>query len=180
MGSDKSLLPINGNTMIEHIIRQLNPLFGTIIIGANDPARYGFLNLQVVADIEEGKGPLMGILSCLKASPNKVNFVTACDIPNMNLKLIEKMLLLSGEADAIIPVNHENQFEPLFAVYCKSVIPAIESMLDNKNYKVIDLAAKVKTRFIDFEKGTWYENLNQKADYLDFLNKRNNGFDEKF
>jgi len=33
----------------------------------------------------------------------------------------------------------------------------------------------VETRFIDFGKEGWYENLNQKADYQEFLNKRKNG-----
>jgi len=90
----------------------------------------------------------------------------------MNLKLIEEMLSLASEADVIIPVNHENHFEPLFAVYHKSVIPAIESMIVSQNFKIIDLVKKVKVRFIDFDKGNWYENLNQKSDYLNFIKKQ--------
>jgi len=93
----------------------------------------------------------------------------------MNLKLIEEMLLLAGEADVIIPVNHENHFEPLFGIYNQSVIPAIESMFKEQNYKTVDLVTKARALLVEFDKGILYENLNQKADYLDFLNKRNNG-----
>ncbi|NCU32376.1 MAG: molybdenum cofactor guanylyltransferase, partial [Candidatus Moranbacteria bacterium] len=99
MGEDKSLLPVNGRPLIAHIVDQLRDRFDEIIIGANDPEKYAFLNLPVVTDIEKDKGPLMGIYSCLNASTNDVNFVTACDIPVMNTKLISDMLQLVAGVD---------------------------------------------------------------------------------
>ncbi len=80
-GTDKSLLPVSGVPMIEYIAGQLEGHFDEILIGANDSEKYRFLNLPIVADFETGKGPLMGIYSCLAASASDINFVTACDIP---------------------------------------------------------------------------------------------------
>ncbi|MBE0637262.1 MAG: molybdenum cofactor guanylyltransferase [Bacteroidales bacterium] len=169
MGEDKSLLPVNGKPLIAHIVDQLRDRFDEIIIGANEPEKYAFLNLRVVTDVEKDKGPLMGIYSCLQASNNAVNFITACDIPVMNTKLISDMIQLADDVDMVLPVGEENHYEPLFAVYNKSVIPSAETVLNNNCRRIIGLLNFAKVRFINFENSNWYENLNQKADYLNFI-----------
>lgn len=174
MGTDKSLLPINGKPLIEHIVDQLRDRFDEILIGANHPEKYSFLNLTVVPDLEENKGPLMGILSCLKASGNEVNFVTACDIPVMNTLLISDMIQMTGDVDIVMPVSHDNRYEPLFAVYKKSVIPGAEIVLNNNCRKIIELLNFAKARFIDFDNENWYENLNRKEEYLQFIKTSEN------
>jgi len=169
-GEDKSLLPVDGEPLILKIINQLNDYFDEIIIGANDAEKYKFLNRKVVPDIEKEKGPLMGILSCLKASENEVNFITACDIPVMNIKLIQNMINLSVNVDIVMPVKDENKYEPLFAVYKKSTIPDAEIILNNDGRKIIELLNRVKVKFVDFNDNYWYQNLNRKEDYLRFIN----------
>lgn len=169
MGEDKSLLPVNGKPLIAHIVDQLRDRFDEIIIGANDPEKYAFLNLPVVTDIEKDKGPLMGIYSCLKASSNEVNFITACDIPVMNTKLIGDMIQMADGVDMVLPVGNENKYEPLFAIYNKSVIPSAETVLNNNCRRIIGLLNFAKVHFVDFDNSNWYENLNQKSDYLNFI-----------
>jgi len=169
MGEDKSLLPVSGKPLIAHIVDQLRDRFDEIIIGANDPEKYAFLNLPVVTDIEKDKGPLMGIYSCLKASNNEVNFITACDIPVMNTKLISDMIQMADGVDMVLPVGAENKYEPLFAIYNKSVIASAETVLNNNCRRIIGLLNFAKVRFIDFDNSNWYENLNQKSDYLSFI-----------
>lgn len=169
MGEDKSLLPVNGKPLIASIVDQLRDRFDEIIIGANDPEKYAFLKLPVVTDIEKGRGPLMGIYSCLKASSNEVNFITACDIPVMNTTLIGDMIQLAEGVDMVLPVGAENKYEPLFAVYNKSVIPCAETVLSNHCRRIIELLNFAKVRFINFDNSNWYKNLNQKSDYLNFI-----------
>ncbi len=169
MGEDKSMLPINGKPLIAHIVDQLKDSFDEIIIGANDPEKYSFLNLPVIHDLEKDRGPLMGIYSCLRASGNERNFTTACDIPTMNIELINNMLQIAEDVDIVMPVGKENHYEPLFSVYNKSVIPIAETVLNNNCRRIIDLLNFAKTRFIDFDNSNWYENLNHKVDYLNFI-----------
>ncbi|MBN1339956.1 MAG: molybdenum cofactor guanylyltransferase [Bacteroidales bacterium] len=168
-GMDKSLLPIHGKPMIAQIISQLENHFDEIIVGANDREKYKFLQLPVIPDIAPDKGPLMGILSCLKASSNDVNFITACDIPVMNLKLVHNMIRLSIDYDIVMPVSGESHYEPLYAVYKKNVIPTAEAILKNNGRKIIELFNYSKVRFVDFENSNWYENLNRKDDYMNFI-----------
>lgn len=172
MGTDKSLLTFHGITLIQHIVFQLTPLFDEVLISANEPDKYAFLGLPVIADKEENVGPLMGILSCLKASSNEINFVTACDIPVMNQEIISKMISLSVDFEIVMPSGNENHFEPLFAVYRKSVVPEIEKLIADRKFKVFELTKLVKSHFITFEREDWYKNLNQQSDYLEFLKMR--------
>jgi len=172
-GTDKSLLPVNGEPLILNIVKQLENYFDEIIIGANNPEKYEFLNLRIVPDIEREKGPLMGILSCLKSSSNEINFVTACDIPVMNIPFIRKMINLSGNADIVMPVNGNENYEPLFAVYKKSIIDVAEFILKNDGRRIIELLNFIKCSFVDFSERGWYQNLNKKEDYLRFLERSN-------
>lgn len=169
-GLDKSLLPIRGEPMIAAIVKQLMPHFEEILIGANDKIKYGFLGLPVINDIEPGRGPLMGIYSCLKASSNDISFFTACDIPDMNIRLIHRMINMAGDVDIVMPVTSTGKHEPLYAVYRKTVIPLAEMILRDKGgSRIVELLKRATVRFISFDEGGWYRNLNMKDDYNRYI-----------
>ncbi|MFP4065752.1 MAG: molybdenum cofactor guanylyltransferase [Bacteroidales bacterium] len=172
-GADKGMLDRKGEPIIAYIRRQLEDDFEEIIVGANDNEKYRFLNCRVVPDLEAGKGPLMGIYSCLLASQNEVNFVTACDIPEMNPGLIREMISLSisTSADIVMPVSKGDKYEPLYAVYRRSVTGAIKKLLGNDQRRIIDLFAHTRVKLVDFDHGQWYHNLNRHSAYLDYLKK---------
>ncbi len=169
-GVDKSLLPVADKTLISHIVTQLEGHFDEILIGANGPEKYTFLNKRVIPDIESGKGPLMGICSCLKASQNEVNFITACDIPQMNMKLIQHMINISANADMVIPKNHDKH-EPLYAVYKNTVADKAEEILKNNGRRITDLLDHCKAEFVDIDQALWYKNLNTKEAYINYIKK---------
>jgi molybdopterin-guanine dinucleotide biosynthesis protein A len=168
-GNDKSLLPINGVPLIQHIVKQLEGHFEQILIGANDAEKYSFLNLEVIPDIEKDMGPLMGIYSCLKASQNDINFITACDIPEMNIKLINNMINLSTNNDIVMPVKGENMHEPLFAVYNKGVANIAEGIIASNGRRIIEFIGKCKVKYVEFNDQSWYQNLNLKDDYINYI-----------
>jgi molybdopterin-guanine dinucleotide biosynthesis protein A len=170
-GEDKSLLPVNGEPLIQNIVNQLDDHFDEVIIGANDIEKYIFLNKKVVPDIEKDKGPLMGIYSCLKASSNNINFITACDIPEMNIKLIQNMINLSGEVDIVMPVKDGDKHEPLYAVYKKSAVDEAERIIKNNGRRIIELLKNLKVKFVEFNDQGWYQNLNLKVDYEIYVKK---------
>ncbi len=169
MGDDKSLLPVKGKPLIQHIISQLSGYFTEIIIGANNAELYSDTKLRVIPDELPNQGPLMGIYSCLKASSTEINFVTACDIPQININLIQQMLDLVANCQIVMPVSNSNRYEPLFAVYKKSVAASIAELLGKGNRKVTDLLRVTDVKFVDFSNQQWYSNLNTKDDYLTYL-----------
>jgi len=171
MGADKRLLQVNGEPLICTISNQLLPYFDEVIIGANDIDKLKFLNLRIVTDIEKNMGPLMGILSCLKSSVSDLNFVTACDIPYMNIPFIMNLLTLSVDQDIVMPVSENNHFETLFAVYNKSIVPVAEEIVNNNKRRIIELFRKVRVKYVEMSNTGWYQNLNTKQNYQDFIQR---------
>jgi len=165
MGQNKSLMKYNDVPMIEYIYNQLKDRFNEILIGANNANLYEYLNLKVVEDKITSRGPLMGILSCLEKSENDLNFITACDIPEINIKFVEKMLLESEGYDIIMPVTGADKYEPLFAVYRKSVIKPAEKILNSGKSRIIELFKYLNVKFIQLPENDWYFNINTIDDY---------------
>ncbi|MFA4874758.1 MAG: molybdenum cofactor guanylyltransferase [bacterium] len=168
MGRDKALLEIIGTPMIQHIADQLRPHFKEILISANDPVKYSFLDLPVVVDHEKGRGPLMGIASALAASKHDLNFVHACDIPHSDIHLVHRMVRLADDCDALIPRTPEGN-EPLFAVYRKSALTAIRESLKHGDGRISSIFDACNVKFLDLPEGVRFMNLNMPEEYSSYM-----------
>jgi len=171
MGRDKSLLPVSGRPLIHHIYEQLLSRFDDVLISTNEPEKYAFLGAPTVADRAPGKGPLMGIASAVEAARHERVFVTACDIPVIDLDTVARMLVLAEDFDCVIPMSSVGH-EPLFAVYRKSAIPAMRGVLETGERRISAVFPRVRTRFYDLGRAPWYRNLNTQEDVAAFVAAR--------
>ncbi len=171
MKGDKAMLRVSGHRLIEKIARDIEPYFQEIIISisTNCADMYNFLPFRVVADKELNQGPLMGILTGLQASKHPVNFVIACDIPEINLSFLQKMTAFTKDYDIVVPVSGKEMFEPLFAFYHQRVIPHIEDLLNLGVRKITKLFPLCRVKYIPLEGEDWYYNLNTDEDYERYL-----------
>ena len=174
MGIDKGMLSINGQTMLEHICKQLRGTFSQILISAGDAEKYGFAGFEVVRDEVPGQGPLMGIASALEASANEINFVVACDIPYIEMSCVRKMLTEARGADIVVPTTDDRKYEPLFAVYRKSALDAIKRTLRKGGRKISDVFDMCEVKYTDLGKADWLININTLAEYEEFQRRQNN------
>lgn len=171
MGRDKSLLATNNVPLIGKIVSQLEDHFQEIIIGANDTEKYRFLNLPVIPDLEKGKGPLMGIYSTLLHSKHEINFVVACDIPDLNIEYIKELIRQAEDHQIVIPVWSDGRLEPLFAVYRRSVLDNVKNLLDAGQRKISLLFELANVKYLPLpDEGKWYRNLNTTEDYQNYIN----------
>lgn len=168
---DKALLRVSGIRLIEKITRDLEPHFREIIISANREtiSTYNFLPYQTVVDKELNQGPLMGILTGLEASNHPVNFVMACDIPEIDFTFIQEMMTFTAQYDIVVPVTGKDKYEPLFAFYHRRLIPKIEDLLDRRIRKIIELFSLCRVKYIPLEKNNWFYNLNTLTDYEKYM-----------
>ena len=175
MGQDKSMLPIRDKPMIKHIIDQLRSHFNQIIISSNDVSKYSFPDVEVVPDRLAGRGPLMGIACALRASADDLNFVMACDIPEVDISLMKRLLREAGDVDAVVPRTGQGRCEPLFAVYKKSALAAVEAALLSGNNRIIDALSGCRVKYIDLSEtgARQLKNLNTMDDYQDFIRRKN-------
>ncbi|MCP5053992.1 MAG: molybdenum cofactor guanylyltransferase [bacterium] len=172
MKRNKALLEVSGVRLIEKVGQNLEPYFKEIIVSAQSKEAYDFLPYRVVTDDVPDQGPLMGIMCGLKASSTAVNFVIACDIPEVNMEFVFEMMKYTGEYEMVVPVSEGGKFEPLFAFYNKSVVAYIEAMLAEGNRKAGNLILKGKVKKVPMEDNRWYYNLNTADEYKEYLKKQ--------
>lgn len=174
MGLDKSLLPLNDKPMVQAIYDQLDGSFSQILISGNEKEKLAFLGLKVVPDKQAGQGPLMGIASALEASENELNFVVACDIPYIDLKVVRNMLKEADGVDIVVPTLGQGRYEPLFAIYRKSSLKAINEVLSVGRRKISDVFGKCKVKYINLDLPEGLANINTMAEYQEYLKRYDN------
>lgn len=161
MGEDKSIMSINEEPLLSTITKQLQPNFESVIISGKKE-KHSFFGCDVVEDLEPDKGPLMGLLSSLKYSRHEINFITTCDVPDIHLPFVRKMLREINDHEAIISVMN-GKSQPLFAVYKKTVCSVIEQLLNEGKQAVHALLDRIDVMELELE-GQWYHNLNTHDD----------------
>jgi molybdopterin-guanine dinucleotide biosynthesis protein A len=148
LGTDKSFVNVNGQSLIEQIVAKLARLSDDVIIVTNSPEKYHHLEVRVVGDIYPGKGALGGIYSGLRAAANTHSLVVACDMPFLDLNLLRYMILLARGHDVVIP--RVGGFpEPLHAIYSKSCLEPIDRLLARGGLKIIDFFPEVRVRYVE-------------------------------
>jgi len=170
MGTDKSMLTIKGRPIIETISEQLRGTFCQILISSNEADKLAFLGFEIIPDKIPGQGPLMGIASALEVSTNEFNFVVACDIPHIDLTYVRRMLAEAEGVDIVIPTTGEERYEPLFAVYRKSALKAINKVLSSGGRKISDVFDRCRVKYIELE-ARGLTNLNTMTEYEEFQKK---------
>jgi len=173
LGQDKSMLEVAGQPMIKHVYDQLWPYFNQILISSSDVSKYDFVGVEVVPDRILGQGPLMGIASAMEASANDINFVTACDIPHVDMFLVRRMLRECRDCDGVVPKLGDSRYEPLFAVYRKSMLKAMNKLLASGGRKIDGVYNHCKISYIDLAEDQRPANINTMADYREFVNENN-------
>ncbi|HOG01075.1 MAG TPA: molybdenum cofactor guanylyltransferase [Clostridia bacterium] len=166
-GRDKTLLTLGGATLVERAVGHVRPLFDEILV-AGSARKFHIPGTRAIPDLYPDAGPLGGIHSGLVHAERDALFVLACDMPNFDAALCERLLARSAGCDVFIPCAGE-ELEPLFGVYRKSALPAVERLLLAGRYRVRDLFPLVKTGFLPLEasagEASPFFNINYAEDY---------------
>jgi molybdopterin-guanine dinucleotide biosynthesis protein A len=173
---DKTLLKFDGaGLLIETIVDRCRGLFDEILIMSNQENKFGIEGTTEVSDIFPGLGPIGGIHGGLRFMKGSKALVAACDMPFFDPVLAEKLLALSEGFDAVIPCDGD-KFQPLFAVYKKSMLPVFEAHILRGSLRPMDVVQHVWTRYVDRKEWAVMDenkdkdiffNINYQKDYLD-------------
>lgn len=136
-GSNKALAVHDGRPLISHAAETLEALFASRLLVTNAPEAYGFLDWPTVGDHYQGAGPLAGIHSALAVINTPYAFITGCDMPFLNIRLIRLLaeLASAGDWDVVVPCPGGRP-EPLYGVYHRRCLPTIEASLNRDERKV--------------------------------------------
>ena len=151
MGVPKASLPFGPETMLQRVIRLLGTQVSPIIAVAAADQELPPLPADVIVarDEREARGPLEGLRAGLKGLPESVDaaYVTSCDVPLLVPAFVEHMLGLLGEHDIAV-MEIDGFTHPLSAVYRRSVLPHVESLLAQDRLRPVFLFDAVNTRRI--------------------------------
>jgi molybdopterin-guanine dinucleotide biosynthesis protein A len=149
-GRNKAVEIFEGERLIERQVRTLRALFPEVMIVSNTPELYLDLNVTTVADVVPGRGPLGGIHTGLLFAQGDSIFVTACDMPFLQLPVIRRMVDLFPGHDVVVPRLGE-YLEPLHGIYSPRCLPHIKRMLDREELQVIRFFPSLKVAYLDEE-----------------------------
>lgn len=147
MGRNKALMEVNGERMVETAYRRMAELFDEVLLVTNTPETYEFIPCRKIADIYPGMGPLGGIHAALSNCAAERAFVTACDMPGLNPRLIRELSSMSSGVDVVIPET-PGGLEPLHAVYSKSCLPKMEKMLRGGERRILSFFDLAQVRLV--------------------------------
>ena len=178
-GRNKAVESVAGMTLIERVIRQLTPVTNRIVLVADD-ANNHFSEINsaaVVTDIYPAKGPLGGIYTGLSSSRTAVNIVVACDMPFLNTVLLQHMVNLLADFDAVIPQWTNNQIEPLHGIYSNSCMPVLKKHLEQNQLSITQCLKEMRILYFNQSEFSKFDpeflsffNINSQAD-IDLFNK---------
>lgn len=177
MGTPKAWVEVGGIPLIERVQSQLRQVCDTLVIVANDFAPFQSLGARLAADLIPGKGSLGGIYSGLAAANGDYAFVCACDMPFLNIDLIQHMFALAPNFDLVIPsveVNRrappednrrqrpteisgkaklatakDRHLHPLHAVYSKGCLEAMHEAIARDDLRMISFHQSLRVRILE-------------------------------
>ena len=151
LGRDKAVETIEGRTLISRVLDSLSHVTQELVVVVNNHEREEELALPdsvvVAVDIYPDTGSLGGIFTGLSASSNQWGFVVACDMPFLNLELLEYLLSQRGGHDVVVPVM-DHRPEPTHAAYSKVCLPAIETRLRANDLKIAKFFDDVRAKHV--------------------------------
>jgi molybdopterin-guanine dinucleotide biosynthesis protein A len=149
MGVPKATLPVGPETMLQRVVRLLGTSVSTIAVVAAREQELPPLpgGVIITRDEREARGPLEGLRAGLKALPESVDaaYVTSCDVPLLVPAFVERMLGLLGDHDIAV-MEIDGFAHPLSAVYRRSILPAVETLLAQDRLRPVFLFDAVRTR----------------------------------
>jgi len=149
MGVPKATLPFGPETMLQRVLRLLGTVVAPMVIVAAREQQLPELPRDVIVtrDEREERGPLEGLRAGLKALPESVDiaYVTSCDVPLLVPGFVTRMIELAADHD--IAVMEIDGFpHPLSAVYRRTTLPHVESLLAQDKLRPVFLFDAVRTR----------------------------------
>ena len=142
-GGNKALAPWKNNaTIIENIIETAQQVSSKVALSVRDSADYPQVRLPRFPDILKDRGPLGGLHSALFHCQTQWVMLLACDMPLVDLQLLRYMVEIETWAPLIIPC-WQGRFEPLHAIYHRSLLPLVENLVEKNRLRMRELTDKV-------------------------------------
>lgn len=153
MGQNKALMRLGCATLIEHTLCQMRLVTTNLLLITNTPSQFGHLGVRMYTDVVPNMGALGGIYTGLTHADNPAVICVACDMPQLQPRLLSYLTTILGEDDAVVPYveNPDStgpKFQTLSAVYSKKCLSVIKQMFAEGELRVHALYNRVSVRVV--------------------------------
>jgi molybdopterin-guanine dinucleotide biosynthesis protein A len=135
MGTNKAFLKVGGERLIDRTTRIFKQIFDEVILVTNSPLDYLDHDGIIATDIIKDKGALGGLYTGLFFATGEHAFISACDMPFLNLSFIKHMAECARGYDIVVPRSADG-LQPLHAVYSKKCLPSMKKLIDRNQLKI--------------------------------------------
>ncbi len=173
-GQDKSLLQLNGEPILSHIIRRAAPQVSRLLLSLNrHPDKFSRFRLPIIADRSRaGSGPLAGIYSAmvwLEQQHPSTEFL-ACfpaDVPWFPAHIVEDLLQRASESDSLVAWSAQGeQVQPLFSLWSLCLRAQLGDLLAAGRCGPMQVIPSLANVCLDYDKvpGHYFLNINTPED----------------
>lgn len=147
-GSDKSLLRVGGELLIERSLREWGRLFEDVVIACGAKKKFCLPGVTEAVDVYPERGPLGGVHAGLGAARFPWTFVVACDMPGIDADFVTELFQYAGEDCRIVLPRHDGILEPLCGLYHKDCFAVAERMLSEYRNCILEMYDVMPVRYV--------------------------------
>jgi molybdopterin-guanine dinucleotide biosynthesis protein A len=167
-GGDKGLLPLGGQTILDHVIARFAPQVAALALNANgDAARFAHLDLPVLADGRaDFAGPLAGVLAGLdwaRAQGADHIVTAAADTPYLPCDLVPRLQLAGGDLGLALAASPDGR-QPTFGLWPVALRDDLALALDQGLRKIVAFTQQHGAGQADFPDDLAFFNVNTPDD----------------
>ncbi|NNE93454.1 MAG: formate dehydrogenase accessory sulfurtransferase FdhD [Verrucomicrobiales bacterium] len=167
-GEDKAFLKWRGQPLFAFQLAkfaQIDPEPAEVFLSTNGSQPFpDFLEgVTILADEESDIGPIGGLLACLEKCETDRLLVLAVDLPNLPTDFLNRLVEFGN---GVVP-KIGDRFEPLAAVYPKSILSLVREQIATGEFSLQKLIAKSEIETVPIETETeeaFFANLNRPED----------------
>ncbi len=149
MGRDKARIQWQGVAMAERVARALGSCLELVRVVVR-PGEPPPLDLAVIEDDHEIRAPIVGIHAALRACKSSAVLVAACDLPEIDPRVLLALLAhvpVSGGPEIVAPEGPQGP-EPLLAVYRPSLLHRVEKHIRTNDLSLQKLLRSSDTHIV--------------------------------
>lgn len=168
-GRDKGLLPFGDGVLIGHVLAQIAPQVGAILVSANrNQAQYREFGYPVLDDpLDDFQGPLAGFLAGLEAMRTGYLLTLPCDgpvvVPDLAARLAGGLIHDGAE---IAVARDGSRLQPVYTLMRRSVLPGLRQALRDGERKIDRWFPLHRWTAVDFsDVPEQFGNINTPEDY---------------
>lgn len=140
----KAFIEVEGMPIIKRNLRLMKGLFQDVFIVTNQPELYIHLDTDLLGDVYNIRGPMTGIFTSLVNASEDWVFVTACDMPFIDERVIRYLAGKRHGYWAVLPDD-----EPLFAFYSKRLLLSMERAILAEKRRLRDFLGVKKVKYVN-------------------------------